>query len=123
MIGNVFLFLSNEKKSHAKVAFVFYLFNYYFFKNEWVKSIEALQKSISLSSKIVDAEQRLKTTYDATVLMAEVYAYNGDYVQALESRLQALKIIESTSGNYVAKGEAYVGIINDFRPNCTDSLK
>ena len=89
--------------------------NFYFYKNEWVKSIEALEKTLKLSAKITDPAKRLKVSYDATVLIAEVYAYNGDFVQALDFRLKALKIIESTEGNFIEKGEAYVGIINDFR--------
>jgi two-component system, NarL family, sensor kinase len=89
--------------------------NFYFIKNDWPNSIAADENAIQLASGISNENTKKKTLYLASLNLAEIYNYNGDYTTALEHRLEALRIIESVENAGAEQGETYVSVANDFR--------
>lgn len=88
---------------------------YYFDVTEWEHSIQAFQRALSYAGKIADRQEQHDLMFDGWVNLAEVYNYIGDYVTALDYRLQALHLIDSISTDDDKYTGAYVSVANDFR--------
>lgn len=88
---------------------------HYFDITNWEHSIQAFQRALSYAGQIADRQEQHDLMFDGWVNLAEVYNYIGDYVTALDYRLQALHLIDSISIDDDKYTNAYLSVANDFR--------
>lgn len=103
-------------KFHHALAVIFNIKGtIYFNRSDWEHAISQYEKSLEAAKRMQHRNDRASMMMNSWIDLAEVYNYNGDYVTALEKRMEALKYEDSTDITPSQRLNLYLSIANDFR--------
>lgn len=89
--------------------------NFYFLTSEWAPAIKAAKEALEASKKIQNTSEKIEIEVKALNSIGYVYSYQGDFAEALSTRLKALEIADKGPCKNETMGDLLSWIADDYR--------